>query len=72
MNEKEMCPIKYMHDFKDMPCKLCHPELKKVCVGCDSKVLTRCDGTMCEKCWSKENDDRGDMANLINDNINDR
>jgi len=23
----KICPIKYMHDFEDYPCKMCHPEL---------------------------------------------
>lgn len=32
-------------------------EKEKECVGCESKDLTRCDKTMCEKCWSAETEE---------------
>lgn len=31
--------------------------IKEECVGChETENLTRCEGTMCEYCWSKENE----------------
>jgi len=48
-------------------------ELGKECVGCNEKEnLTRCDGTMCQKCWENENMEMPDLADLANDNMNDR